>query len=94
MSITTDTRWDSFVKLDKKRMYDLIISTLRDNNKNGLTARETAVILYNQGHIKSNERQATQPRFTELVDKGIVKVVGKRLDNISMRNVAVYSIAN
>ena len=43
--------------------------------------------------IISNERQATQPRFTELVDEGVVKVIGKRRDEITNRNVAVYAKA-
>lgn len=92
MSITTDNRFESFEKIDRKRLYDLIIYTLRCNSKNGLTAREIAIILYNQGYIRSNDRQATHPRLTELVDKGIVEVVGKKIDEISLRNVAVYSI--
>lgn len=94
MSITTQNRWDSFEKLDNKRLCDLIISTLSDNVESGLTAREIAVILYNQGYIRSNERQATQPRLTELVDAEKVLVVGKRLDNMTRRKVAVYSVAD
>ena len=94
MSVTTDTRYESFEKVDRKRLYSLIISTLRNNTKDGLTAREIAVILYNQGYIKSNERQATAPRLTELVDKGIVEVVRKKIDEISLKNVAVYSIVD
>ena len=93
MSITTNNRYESFEKVDRKRLYSLIIATL-SNNKDGLTAREVAVILYNQGYIKNNERQATAPRLTELVDKEIVKVVGKKIDEISLKNVAVYSIVN
>ncbi len=73
-------------------MYDLIIAALHDNQEQGLTAREIAIILYNQGMIISNERQATQPRLTELVDEGIVKVIGKRKDEITNRNVAVYTL--
>lgn len=94
MSITTDTRWESYEKIDKKKLYDLIISVLMDNAENGLTARETAVILYNKGFLKSNERQATAPRLTELVDAGRVIVIGKRQDAVTLKNVAVYSIAD
>ena len=92
MSITTDTRWDSYEKLDRKKLYNLIIATLMDNRENGMTAREVAVALYNKGYLKSNERQATAPRLTELVDAGKVKVIGKRMDNISLKSVAVYTI--
>lgn len=94
MAVTDQNRRESLDKLDRKRMYDLIIAALHDNQEQGLTARETAVILYNQGMIISNERQATQPRFTELVDEGVVKVIGKRRDEITNRNVAVYALNN
>ena len=92
MSITTDTRFESLEKLDRSGLYNLILSTLHDNKENGLTAREVAVILYNQGLLRSNERQATAPRLTELVDNGRVVIIGKRFDEISLRNVAVYTI--
>lgn len=92
MSITTDTRFESLEKLDRNGLYSLILSTLHDNKENGLTAREVAVILYNQGLLRSNERQATAPRLTELVDDGRVVIIGKRFDEISLRNVAVYTI--
>lgn len=93
MSITTDTRFESFEKLDKNGLYSLILSTLNDNKEKGLTAREVAIILYNKGLLRSNERQATAPRLTELVDDGKVVIIGKRLDEISLRKVAVYTIA-
>lgn len=92
MSITTDTRFESLEKLDRNGLYNLILSTLHDNKENGLTAREVAVILYNQGLLRSNERQATAPRLTELVDDGRVIIIGKRFDEISLRNVTVYTI--
>lgn len=92
MSIITDTRFESLEKLDRSGLYNLILSTLHDNKENGLTAREVAVILYNQGLLRSNERQATAPRLTELVDDGRVVIIGKRFDEISLRNVAVYTI--
>ena len=92
MSITTDTRFESLDKLDRNGLYKLILSTLHDNKENGLTAREVAVILYNQGLLRSNERQATAPRLTELVDDGRVVIIGKRFDEINLRNVAVYTI--
>jgi len=92
LSITTDTRFESLEKLDRNGLYSLILSTLHDNKENGLTAREVAVILYNQGLLRSNERQATAPRLTELVDDGRVVIIGKRFDEISLRNVAVYTI--
>lgn len=92
MSITTETRRESYEKLDRQRLYDLIVSVLIKNGENGLTAREIAVILYNQGFVINNDRQAVQPRLTELVDRNVVQVTGKRFDNITQRNVAVYTL--
>ena len=92
MSITTDTRWESFEKLDTKTMRKLIINELHENSNEGLTAREVAIRLYNKGFLMSSERQATAPRLTELMDEGKVVVIGKRMDGISKRNVAVYSL--
>lgn len=92
MSITTDTRLDSYNQLDKQTMYDLILNTLKEHKEEGLTAREIAIKLYDKGLIRSNERQATQPRLTELVDNNVLIVIGKRMDEITHRNVAIYTI--
>lgn len=92
MSITTDNRFDSYIKVDKTKLYGMIINTLKENNCNSMTAREIAIVLNNKGLIINNDRQAVQPRLTELVDKNIVEVVGKKFDSITKRNVAVYSL--
>lgn len=92
MSITTDTRFESFEKLDRKTICNLIINTLKEHREDGLTAREIAVELYNKGLLRSNERQQTQPRLTELVDDGALVVVGKKFDELTQRKVAVYTI--
>lgn len=94
MSITSDTRFDSMKKIDKTRMYGMIIAALKSASGEGLTARECSTVLYNQGKIYDSGRQATAPRLTELEDKGIVQIIGKRLDNITNRNVAVYALVS
>ena len=92
MAITEQTRRESHEKIDKDKMYNMILAVLKKNQERGLTAREVSTVLYNQGLVISNERQVTHPRLTELVDKGIVRVIGKRKDEITNRNVAVYSL--
>lgn len=94
MSITTETRWESFEKLKRKRLCDLIVHTLSEDKQNGMTAREIATVLYNDGLAFSNDRQAVQPRLTELIEKGLVKVICKKYDDITQRNVAVYTLNN
>lgn len=94
MSISTDTRFESMRRINKNKMYSLIISALKSANKEGLTARECALQLYNEGKILDNNRQMTAPRLTELEDKGIVKLIGKRFDDLTGRMVGVYSLAS
>ena len=94
-SITSQTRWDSFEKLDRNRMYSLILNVVyRDKSEEGLTAREIAIILYEKGLTRSNERGQVQPRLTELVDRGDIEVVGKKYDNLTERKVATYKKAS
>lgn len=92
MSITTETRRESFDKVDKNRLYNLILTTIAKNGDSieGLTAREIAVILHKQGHTINADRQATQPRLTELAQANRVKVIGKKYDYVTQRNVASY----
>lgn len=92
MSITTDTRFESLEKLDRKTICNLIVNTLKEHRKDGLTAREIAVELYNKGLVWSCERQMVAPRVTELVDDGVLVVVRKKFDEITQRKVAVYII--
>lgn len=93
MSVTTDTRFQSMVRLNKNKLYSYIISVLKNSNdKNGMTARECAVALYKDGKILNNDRQATAPRLTELEDMGIVAVVGKKYDDLTNRCVACYAL--
>ena len=94
MSISTDTRFESMRRINKNKMYSLIISALKSANKDGLTARECALQLYNEGKIFDYNRQMTAPRLTELVDKGVVELIGKRFDDLTGRMVGVYALAS
>ena len=49
-----------------------------------------AVELFELGIIPSNERNYTAPRLTELTDKRLVKVTGKKKCNWTGKMVAVY----
>lgn len=94
MQITSQTRFESYQKLDKKHMYEKILYLLgTDKGKSeGYTAREAAQELFAIGVIRDNTRQATAPRFTELMDMGKIQVVGIRLDSVTAKNVSVYML--
>lgn len=93
MGITNETRKESYEKIQLKKKNKLIYENLENGE---YTARELATKMYNifdqEGNrlLRTAERQETAPRLTELVDLGLVKVIGKKYDEISGCNVAIY----
>ena len=83
--ITKETRAESLNELDKKKRYEEIRYALK-NEINGLTARELAK------KLGSEERNYVAPRLTELTRKNEIKVISKRYDKKTKRNVAVYAL--
>lgn len=90
MSITTDTRRESYKNLDRETVYKNIIEILQDGS--ALTAREIAVEMYNRKLIPFPVRQAVAPRLTELEAQDVVEVMGKIYDKQTKRNVAAYRL--
>ena len=85
--ITNETRAESLNELDKTKRYEEIRYALK-NEINGLTARELAK------KLGSEERNYVAPRLTELTRKNEVKVISKRYDKKTKRNVAVYALSD
>lgn len=83
--ITKGTRAESLNELDKTKRYEEIRYALK-NEANGLTARELAK------KLGSEERNYVAPRLTELTRKNEIKVISKRYDKNTKRNVAVYAL--
>ena len=71
--------------------YQAILEALRERSRS--TARELALYLWKRGKIPSPERNYVHPRLTELVDDGLVRVVGKRICSVTGKMVAVYDLA-
>ena len=93
MITTYQTRLDSLIAVEstkQKRCRDIL--NILYEFEDGLTAREIAKLLFNRGLSATAERNQSAPRLTEMEEAGKVKVIGKRLDEISNRNVAVYVI--
>lgn len=83
-NITKETRHESYLKVDKKKRYTEFISLLKCF-PNGLTTREIM-------EIEHLERNQVAPRLTELVAMGKINVIGKRLDKVTHKNIAVYKV--
>lgn len=85
--ITLDTRADAEASVDKNKRYKQILEILGDKE---MTAKEIAVEMYNKGYTPSTERNFSQPRLNELMNKRIVEPIGKKKCKYTGRTVAVY----
>ena len=81
--ITKETRFESFVATEPGPIQKKILDTLSEP----MTARQIAVRLGYTHPI------AVRPRITELMKAGKIVAVGKAYDELTERNVAVFSKA-
>ena len=84
MSITEETRLESYIATPTSERKQMILTVLGDRQ---MTAR---MIAYALGFRDLN---AVKPRLTELKKEGRVKVVGKAYDKLTQRSVAVFQKA-
>lgn len=84
MSITEETRLESYINTPTSERKQMILTILGDKQ---MTAR---MIAYALGFRDLN---AVKPRLTELKKEGRVKVVGKAYDATTDRRVAVFQRA-
>ena len=92
MSITEQTRNESYdeLQISVKSKQEAVMFIL--NNGDEMTAREVAEDMFTMGVANTNERNNAQPRLNELVKKNLVEVVGKKHDEVTNRNVALYKV--
>ena len=84
-SITHETQAESAIHISRIKRGKMILDALGDTE---MTAREIA---YKLGFSDLN---AVKPRLTEMRDAGIVETCGKKKDEITNRNVAVWRACN
>lgn len=89
--ITQETRREANKTVDKKKRRAEIVSVLSDFPE-GLTAKETAVLMYSKGMIPTSERNFTAPRLNEMEADGVVAVVGKKKCRYTNKTVSVYAL--
>lgn len=89
--ITQETRNESHkeIKKETEMRYGQILNILKGNE---MTAKEIAIKMYLMHLIPSDDRNFSAPRLTELVKKGRVKVVGKKICQWSRKKVAIYKV--
>ena len=89
--ISEETRREAFETVDKKKRQTEIKEILTEFPK-GLTAKETAVLMYSKGIIPTSERNFTAPRLNEMKASGIVEIVGKKKCRYTNKTVSVYAL--
>jgi hypothetical protein len=93
-NITKQTRRESYDKIINdlgKRQLEVYINLQQFDN--GATAKELAVHMHQAGLVASPERNSVHPRLNELVAKGLIEIVGKKLCTFTNRKVAVYKVS-
>ena len=89
--MTYDTRGEANEKVDRQKRYTQIMEILAGHPE-GLTAKETAVIMRRKGYTPNLDRNWAAPRLTELTYNGMVEPIGKKVCEYTGKKVAVYAI--
>lgn len=87
---TYETRRESNENVNREKRYVQILNILRGKT---MTAKEVAVEMNQRGYVPTSERNFAAPRLTELVNKGMVQVVGKKVCEYTNKKVAQYQLA-
>lgn len=90
-TICEETRRESNEKIDKTARENQVLDILSDGLER--TARQVAYEMCERGFINNAERNNASPRLTSLLEKRKVIVVGKQLDRITGKKVAIYKKA-
>ena len=86
-----ETRREANEKVDKKARENQVLEILSDKQER--TARQVAYEMMQRGFINNAERNNASPRLTSLLEQRKVVVVGKEIDKITGKKVAVFKIA-
>lgn len=78
--------------LSKKQIrYNQILEILTERNK-PMTAKEIAKEMMLRGYTRTDERNNSAPRLTELGQRGIVEPKGSKMDNETNKRVTVWGL--
>lgn len=89
--ITKQTRQESYEKTNKRAREQQVLEILSDGIER--TAREVAFEMCERGFTNNYERNNASPRLTDLLEDRKVMVVGRKLDSLTGKKVAVFRIA-
>lgn len=87
-----ETRREANEKVDKKARENQVLEILSDKQER--TARQVAYEMMQRGFINNAERNNASPRLTSLLEQRKVVVVGKEIDKVTGKKVAIFKIAS
>lgn len=87
---TLECRRESNETVDRQKRYRQIIECFNDIPE--MTARELASLMCLKGFAPNNERTWSQPRITELCERGVLEQKGKKVCPITGKRVTVYGL--
>lgn len=87
-TICEQTRREANEKIDKKARENQVLEILSDGLER--TARQVAFEMQERGFTNNAERNNASPRLTSLLEQRKVIVVGKGLDKVTGKKVAIY----
>jgi hypothetical protein len=93
--ITTETRRESYSSILKSlgtRQAQVFTELLC--YPDGVTASELSFDMHEMGFFRSHDRNNVHPRLNEMVEKGMVEVIGKKQCRITSKTVAVYKVTD
>lgn len=85
------TRREANEKVDKKARENQVLEILSDGQER--TARQVAYEMWQRGFTNTVERNNASPRLTSLLEDRKVVVVGKEIDKVTGKKVAIFKIA-
>lgn len=91
LSITEETRREAYVAtLEKLGLRQKQILEYLPLFKQGVTANELALYMWQRGILPIPERNRVHPRLNELIKKNLVKITGKRPCSVTGKTCAIY----
>ena len=88
---TYECRAESHEKVNKQKRRNDILFVLHNSTK-PMTSWEIVEDLYFLGKVDRVDRNYVSPRLTEMCEDGTIEPVGKKLCNVSGRNVTAFQI--
>lgn len=86
-----ENQYEACASINRSKRYAEIKSVLEGHK---MTFREIALEMYKRGYTIGPETTYSQPRVTELVQKGEIEPVGKVKSELTGKTVTVFALRN